>query len=63
MKARAFLFCLFLFVSCHLSAQPPGGDGDGEDPDIPIDGGVTLLLAAGVGYGVSRLYRSTKKEE
>jgi hypothetical protein len=62
MKARAFLFCLFLFVSCHLSAQPPG-DGDGEDPDIPIDGGVSLLLAAGVGFGISRFYRTTKKEE
>lgn len=34
-------------------AQPgdPGGDPDG----IPIDGGVSLLAAAGVGYGIKKI--------
>lgn len=33
----------------------------GGDPDAPIDGGLSLLLAAGVGYGVKK-YRDTKKQ-
>lgn len=36
-------------------AQDPGGG-----PDAPIDGGVSLLLAAGVGYGVKK-YRDARK--
>ncbi len=36
----------------------------GEDPDAPIDGGISLLVAAGVGYGVkkARDSRKAKKE-
>lgn len=36
-------------------AQDPGGG-----PDAPIDGGLSLLLAAGVGYGVKK-YRDNRK--
>jgi hypothetical protein len=38
-------------------AQDPGGG-----PDAPIDGGVSVLLAAGIGYGVKR-YRDRNKHE
>ena len=38
-------------------AQDPGGG-----PDVPIDGGLSLLLAAGAAYGVKK-YRSSKKKE
>ena len=37
-------------------AQPPPPD------DTPIDGGLTLLLAAGVGYGVKK-YRDGRKKD
>jgi len=37
-------------------AQCPNPD----DADCPIDGGLSLLLAAGVGYGVKK-YRDVKK--
>ena len=37
-------------------AQPNPGD----NPDAPIDGGLTILLAAGVGYGVKK-YREGRK--
>lgn len=36
----------------------PGGDGDlSDDPDaaVPLDGGTTLLLAAGMAYGTRRV--------
>lgn len=32
-------------------------DDPGPTPDTPVDGGVTLLLAAGVAYGVRRVMR------
>ena len=40
-----------LFTANNLSAQP-GFDDDVED--TPIDGGVSLALAAGLAYGLSR---------
>ena len=35
--------------------------GPPDPSDTPIDGGLSLLLAAGVGYGVKK-YRNRKKE-
>lgn len=32
----------------------------GEDPDAPIDGGLSLFVAAGIGYGVKKA-RDAKK--
>ena len=32
----------------------------GPDPDAPIDGGLSLLLAAGVGYGVKKIRDNRK---
>jgi len=40
-----------LFTANTLSAQP-GFDDDVQD--TPIDGGVSLVLAAGVAYGLAR---------
>jgi hypothetical protein len=33
----------------------------GADPDVPVDGGVSFLLVAGVGYGIKELRK--KKSE
>lgn len=35
----------------------------GEDPDAPIDGGVSLLVAAGVGYGIKKVRDSRRKDK
>lgn len=35
----------------------------GEDPDAPIDGGISLLVAAGVGYGVKKARDSRKAKQ
>lgn len=37
-----------------------GGPGFGE-PCIPIDGGISLLIAAGLAYGGKRAYDSRKR--
>ncbi len=46
------MIILLLACSPYLSyGQPdPGGDPDA----VPIDGGVSLLIAAGVGYGAKK---------
>jgi hypothetical protein len=38
-----------------LIAQPPGFEQDTND--VPIDGGLSLLLAAGIGYGIKRKFK------
>ena len=50
-------YCLFilLFVA-SLAAHAQGPPDAGGDPNnAPIDGGLSLLVAAGVGYGAKRL--------
>jgi hypothetical protein len=54
----AILVCLFLVPSL-LHAQP--GFGDDVD-DVPIDGGLSLLLAAGLGYGVKKMRKAKQKD-
>lgn len=41
-----------------LHAQP--GFGDDVD-DVPIDGGLSLLIASGVGYGAKKLSAKRKQ--
>ena len=52
------LFAIFIIFTIFVQAQP-NPDGD---PDAPIDGGLSLLVAAGIGYGVKkhRDYRKSK---
>jgi hypothetical protein len=49
-----------LSLSSELNAQPPGGGPPGgggciPPPCVPIDGGLSFLLAAGVAYGGKKL--------
>lgn len=37
--------------------EPGPGNGGGGATDVPLDGGVSLLVAAGVGLGIKRLRR------
>lgn len=42
-----------------LMAQP-GDPGPDPDPQVPIDGGLSLLVAAGVGYAAKRAHDKKK---
>ena len=43
-------------------AQMGGGGGEGTgNPDVPIDGGIGLLVAAGIGYGIKKTRDARKK--
>ena len=54
--------CLLAGSLTPVLAQPNNG-GPGPDPDpttTPIDGGASLLLAAGAAYGLKRLRKSKR---
>ncbi|MCB2408793.1 PID-CTERM protein-sorting domain-containing protein [Hymenobacter lucidus] len=42
-------------------AQGPGNGGPRPADTVPIDGGVSLLLAAGAAYGLRRLRQSKSR--
>ncbi len=48
------LLLVFFVIPSISHAQPPVFTDDVND-DVPIDGGLSLLVAAGVGYGVKKL--------
>ena len=51
------IMILIVITSIKVHAQPadPGGE-----VDAPIDGGLSLLIAGGVGYGVKKVKESRK---
>ena len=53
-KHTLALTALLLAFSIPTFAQDPGPD-PGGDPDAPIDGGLGILAAAGIAYGVKTL--------
>jgi hypothetical protein len=59
------LFVLFLCVSALSYAQGggPGSGGLETRPEVPVDGGLTAVLAIGAGYGAKKLrdYRKKRK--
>ncbi len=61
-KAYKLAVVLFvgMFFSLSVFAQADAGDGDSQ---VPIDGGLTLLLAAGAGLGVKKIYDQRKKQK
>ena len=56
---RILLVGLGILLTSSVFAQP--GD-PGDDPDIPIDGGISLLIAAGALYGSKKIYDARKKK-
>lgn len=54
MKKHALLI-LLIFLSSIAMAQGDDPGLPGNDPDVPLDGGISLLLAAGAVYGVKKI--------
>jgi len=52
------LMILPFFVETAASQPPPP-----PPQDIPIDGGLSILLIAGAAYGAKRLYSASKEDE
>ena len=62
-KLLPFLLLIALMcASPALIAQTDDPDDPSvDDPAVPVDGGLSLLLAAGAAYGGRRLYRKREK--
>jgi hypothetical protein len=58
---KAFLSVLFLFgvALVSLAGDPPPFN-PGDPTPIPVDGGVSFLLAAGAAYGVKKVRDARK---
>jgi len=50
---------LLLMCSVCVMAQPDNTPGD---PDVPVDGGLSILLATGIGYGVKKVVDAKRKK-
>jgi hypothetical protein len=55
--------CLFMVLLALLPSICSAQLGDpAGDPDAPIDGGVGILIAAGIGYGIKK-YKNAGKNK
>ncbi|MCE3260866.1 MAG: hypothetical protein K0S12_2507 [Bacteroidetes bacterium] len=68
MKTVKVLALIFLSVGFNylMAAPPPPPSGTvgppcWPPPCVPIDGGVSILIAAGAAYGVKKIYDARKK--
>lgn len=57
-----YLLLLLLMFNSILTMAIQGDDPGlpGGDPDLPVDGGVTLLLIAGAVYGIRKINQQRK---
>ena len=54
------LLIVLLSITGILHAQPPN---NGDPDSAPIDGGLSLLIAGGVGYGVKKIREKRKNDK
>lgn len=59
-KVLILILVFFIPALSHADPLVPPED-PGSDPDVPIDGGLSVLLAAGVGYGIRELKKKRHK--
>lgn len=58
----AGIFIMLIVLSIPFAAMAQGDPGcDPLDPACPIDGGLGLLIAAGVGIAARKAYRRQKE--
>jgi hypothetical protein len=57
-----FVFTVYADEPMDNPPPPPGGGhgGGGNQQGAPIDGGMTILLVLGAGYGARKLYKYRK---
>lgn len=61
---KKFAFCIILFAFSSIALADNGFDD--QVNDVPIDGGISVLLAAGLGYGAKKArdaYKASKHED
>ena len=62
---KSLLIISLIIISCltvPLTSKAQGDPGcDPLDPACPIDGGLSLLIAAGIGLGAIKAFENNKK--
>ena len=58
-----FLTTVAMLLSYNSMAQDAALPDDPDPLNAPIDGGVSLLIAAGVAYGAKKAHAHRKKQE
>jgi len=62
MKKAYRILAMIVVLTCIVSLKALAIDDDGGPlDDAPIDGGLSLLVAAGVGYGIKKVKHHRKK--
>jgi hypothetical protein len=61
MKIVRYLF-LVLFICCAKVSKADDPGLPGGDPDVPLDGGILVLVAAGIYYGVKKIRNKNDNE-
>ena len=69
----SLLICMLLVVSTAVKANDTNSNGNNGNhygqqkhhngSRAPIDGGISLLLAAGIGYGIKKVSGINRKKE
>ena len=59
-KMKKIMTILTLLISLNAFSQADMDDGDGQT--VPVDGGISILLAAGAAYGGRRIWEREKKQ-
>ena len=52
------LVAITICLPALTQAQPPGDD---DVNDVPLDGGLSILIATGIGYGAKKALEKRKK--
>ncbi|MBE7171999.1 MAG: hypothetical protein INR73_15540 [Williamsia sp.] len=65
LKSLFATFCIVVLFIClpSMGWAQPGGPGGDPDPQVPLDGGVSLLVAAGVGYALKKAHDKRKENK
>ncbi len=62
-KGNIYLLITIIITMCFpLFTIAQGGGLPAAPADVPIDGGLSFLLAAGVGYGIKK-YRDGRRKD
>ncbi len=56
---QLYVLLVTMLIPVTMFANAEFGD---DVSDVPIDGGISLLVAAGIGYGVNKI-KANKKEK
>lgn len=61
-KAAGFFLFMVLVMVNHAHADNVSDPGTTDPDAVPIDGGLSLLVAAGVGYGAKKMKERKGKQ-